>query len=281
MTATSWRSRWFWLPWLAMLGVDAFMGWLEPTYWLGAGLPPHNPGSSMALLPKGAVQSSKGRASSSSPLPWPDEPALRQRLLWHGLTPLGLTLSPQRGRTQELRLWLRWQGSMGDGLGMLESLANQWPQMSADSLTMIADTPGIWRFEWRGAWRQTQAPIVVPTHTNHLLEYKRLANVKVLDPGWLGVHQRKLYVTHADPGLWLRLALPEQLQLLAVAHDPMPQAWVGWQQHVLLLRVGDRIGPDRSRVSVIHPAEVEIRGPAGLHRLRPLASQTWPDEGSP
>lgn len=268
-------------PWLFMLLMDAAMGWLDPAYWLGDGLPPSAPTQSTASKEGSNPRHSAARAAPTAPAPWPDEPALRRRLLWHGLTPLGLTLGPQRGRQTEVRLWLRWHGGMGSGLNMLESLAMDWPQMALETLTLQAESAGLWRFEWRGLWRQVQAPNPGPPAAQRYSEWQALGSARVFNPGWLQSHLRRLYAPGANPQSWLRLARPEQLQLLAVAHDPRAQAWVAWQNHILLLREGERIGMEQVRVKRIQSGEVELQGPVGTLRLRPKLSGAWPSEDPP
>ena len=268
-------------PWLFMLLIDAAMGWLDPAYWLGDGLSQSVPPQTRVTQESSYARQSTARAAPTAPAPWPDEPALRRRLLWHGLTPLGFTLGPQRGRQTEVRLWLRWQGGMGNGLSMLESLAMDWPQMALETLTLQAESAGLWRFEWRGLWRQVQAPNPGPPAAQRYSEWQALGSARVFNPGWLQSHLRRLYAPGANPQSWLRLARPEQLQLLAVAHDPRAQAWVAWQNHILLLREGERIGVEQVRVKRIQSGEVELQGPVGTLRLRPKLSGAWPSEDPP
>lgn len=275
------KSRVWMLPWVLMLALYAAKGWLDPAYWLGTGLPPQTLQAHPLPKTTAAPRAAQARAKAQGAQPWPDESALRRLLAWHGLSPLGLTLGPQRGRSSEVRLLLRWQGRMGHGLAMLESLALDWPQMVPEALTLQADVPGQWRFEWRGVWQQLEAPNILPVRPPAQAELQALGSARVFDPGWLLGHQRRLYAGGAEDRQWLRLARPEQLQLLAVAHDPAPQAWVGWQQHVLLLRVGDRIGPEQARVSRIGPTEVVLMQSGQTHHLRPLTTPGWPVEAAP
>ncbi len=284
MSKTHWLGQVWLLPWLLMAAVYAAMGWLDPAHWWGSALPPQV--APPQAQPSPAAPPNRSRpaaraATPAGPAPWPDEPALRRLLSWHGLTPLGLAMGPQRGRPSEVRLALRASGRMGDGLAMLEALALDWPQMVPESLTLLADAPGLWRFEWRGIWRTLEAPHPLPPRPGADPELKALGAARVLDRGWLLAHLRPPH-TGTDPARqWWAWVQPEQLQLLAVALDPAPQAWVGWQQHVLVLRVGDRIGPDRTRVSAIGRQELRMTQPGREWRLRPISTAGWPQEDAP
>ncbi|MEY2622711.1 MAG: hypothetical protein RIT26_2531 [Pseudomonadota bacterium] len=280
MNMQDWRAQAWLLPWVGMIAVYAAMGWLDPAHWLGSGLPA--PAASPVARPAAPARGQAARAAvPPGPAPWPDEPALRRLLTWHGLTPMGLTLGPQRGRQSEVRLALRASGRMGDGLAMFESLAFDWPQMVPESLTLQADSPGLWRFEWRGTWRPLEAPHTLPARPKADPELKILGAARVLDGGWLLAQLRQQHAGGTRARQWLSWVHPEQLQLWAVAHDPAPQAWVGWQQHVLVLRVGDRIGPEQTRVSAIGREELRLSQPGREWRLRPQSTAGWPEWGAP
>ncbi|MDI9329808.1 MAG: hypothetical protein QM527_00790 [Alphaproteobacteria bacterium] len=267
------RNGWL-IPWVCLLGLYAAMGWLDPTHWLGTGLPQSEVLGRAMPLGSAAHAGAKSRPVPLAPAPWPDEAALRRLLAWHGLSHQSLTLGSQRAGQTEVRLVWRFSGAMGPGLAALEALAIDSPHMAPEALNLQFESPGLWRFEWRGVWRQAKAPEVLPERPLLQTHLRALGASAVFDPDVLRRQQARLWVAGASAASLLTAARPEHLHLIAVAHDPNPQAWVAWQQQVLLLRVGDRVGPEGARVQTIERAQVRLTVAGRTQWVRPRLAQT-------
>ena len=277
-------QRFAWVPpWLVLLLVYGALGWLDPDAWLGS-----EKSHQLSILPPAKTVSSAANAfnprKSSTPPnspPWPDESALRQQLAWRSLRPLGFTQKAQRSGSREVRMIFRFQGRMGDGLDMLQWLALEWPQMLLENLIIQNQSVGQWHFEWRGQWRQVNVPSPVPSPDSPLSDLRALGALPVFDFGWLRRHQQSLWSGASDSQQVLRMVQPEQLLLVAQARDPAPIAWVTWQQHVLMLRLGNRVGPESAVVRSISPDEVVVGDGERRHRIRPARFNIAPIEFNP
>jgi hypothetical protein len=275
MNLVSFIRAWAWaLPWLAALLFYAAQGWLDPQYWTVAGASPNPPLAQAPALTNATPATSRpGIARERAPLrpppPWPDERGIRQQLLWHGLRPLAFNLGPQRQGATEVRVTLQWQGPLAAGLIMLQTLATDWPQMSAETLVLQYQAINDWRIEWRGQWRHWTAPAPLPEHPSTKIDWPQWAASRVFDAGGFGRYQSQLWATGLGSSRVLRLLRPEQLEVVALVRSPQPQAWVQWQQHTLVLKVGDRVGEEGDVVHAIDPSEVVIGQRGRWHRLRP------------
>lgn len=263
---------WQWaaaLPVLGFLLAYASLGRLDPAYWLGE--PPSGIAVAQTWRAKPA-RSATPRSERRSAAPWPDEPAMRLQLAGRGLRLTGFQLGSQRMGVTEVRVTLQWQGALGPSLEMLQALALDMPQMALDALVLQSVSPTEWRVIWRGQWQQTTAPDPLPPRPRPMEGLLALGRDRPFDPGLLRRELARLWPHGQPSAAVLRLVRPEDLQWVAVVLRPQAVAWLSWQQHTLVVRVGDRIGDAGAWVQAIGAEEVVIAHAGRTHRLHPALS---------
>ena len=258
---------WWALPWAVLLVAYAMAGWLDPQHWLKTEPP-------AMRIETAAARPHHGKTALRPPPPWPDENAIRQQLGWHGLQLQQWKLGPQRVGASEVRVQLQWQGALNDGMAMLHHLAREQPQMVIESLVLQARSAELWQFDWRGRWMQLLPP-EGGTAPEPASMHVAWSSHPVLDVTWFEQHQRQWWGGQNPASAALRLMRPEQMQLVAIVLRPQPQAWVSWQQRTLVLKVGDRLGPQGAEVKSIDASGLQWGESGRVHRLRPI-HQLWP-----
>jgi hypothetical protein len=270
---------WGWaLPWGVLLLGYGLAGWLDPQHWLG---PDPISVSGVTPSPRPQMGSAKKRNNLKPPPPWPDERVIRQQLGWHHLTLQTWKLGPQRVGAQEVRLQLAWLGALRDGMAMLRHLALEHPQMAAETLVLQAQPSGDWHIEWRGRWLPLEVPTPLPDPASWAPASVPWPAHSVLDPVWLLQHQRQLWGSAGSTRGLLHLVRPEQMQLVAIVRQPTPQAWVRWQQHTLVLQMGDRLGDRGAVIRDIQPEGVRWVEAGRSHMLRPQGPHWTLQGGQP
>jgi hypothetical protein len=273
-----WSDRAWVAPWIGLLLLYAWWGWLDPAHWTLDEVTVE-----AALQHRNGQESPRtGFAHQRPPFrpapPWPDERAIRQRLSWLRLRTLGFKLGPQRSGASEVRVDLQWQGRWVDGLEMMQVLALQWPQMRLDALVLQAQQGGEWRFDWRGWWRHLTPPVDAPVSMAADRGFTHLADHRVFDA--VGFQRAQFELWQPRGGrLVLKWLQPDQLQWVAGWRGREVIAWVMWQQHTVALRVGDAVGPHGGKVRSISPHEIIIDEGGRVHRIQPL-QPAWTVPGS-